>query len=348
MACVDWKTAGRRVDTRYEKVLENLMNYLFTMKKSFIISVFVWMCTLTLGTSCSTTSTITYDCMVPADITLPVELASVGIVNHTPDSLYDLSSKATRVMAQDVADAQYFNDVHLLDSVIVAPMTPQHVDDLARFLEVDFLASLDSLELMLVRSTAHDKPSEYESKAHVHILAKLHLYLPGRDAPMTTMLLKDTLNWYGYGADEQEASDHLPNLGEIALESTIYVGEKLADKLAPHWTTVTRALFVSEAGELKEAAVNIHDDQWDKAKAKWENTYKKTNSTKLKAYCAYDLAVYYEKESEIDKAIEWITISAKHFKEAKSHKATEDAAAYLVFLQNRKKELTLLDLQFAE
>ncbi|GEM_PF-5268087 len=318
------------------------------MKKSFILSGVVWLGALMLGTSCSTTSVFTYDCMVPADITLPVELACVGIINHAPDSLYDLSSRATQVMAQDVADAQYFNDVHLLDSVIVAPMTSQHVDDLARFLEVDFLASLDSLELTLLSSASRTKEGEYESKAHVNILAKMHLYLPGRDAPMATMLLQDTLNWYGYGVDEREAHDKLPTLGEIALECTNYVGEKYADKLVPHWTTVTRALFVSEAGELKEAAVNIHDDQWDKAKAKWENTYKKTNSTKLKAYCAYDLAVYYEKESEIDKAIEWITISAKHFKEAKSHKATEDAAAYLVFLQNRKKELTLLDLQFAE
>ncbi len=318
------------------------------MKKSFSISIFAWLGALILGTSCGTSSTITYDYMLPAELTLPVELASMGIINHTPDSLYELSSKVTQVIAEDVSDARYFNDVHLLDSVITEPMTLAHVDDLARYMEVDFLVSLDSLELTLSRATTKMPEGEYHATAQIDVLGMVRLYLPGRSVPMTHLMVRDTLNWHGYSYDEKEALSFLPTIAVMASESTTYLGEKFADKLVPHWTTVLRALFVRESGELKEAAVNVHDNEWGRAAKKWEMTYNKTNSIKLKAYCAYNLAVYHEKLSEIDNAIEWIIKSAKHFEQVKHHKDVQDAALYLAFLQKRQKELQLLDLQFAE
>lgn len=318
------------------------------MKKSFTISILIWLGALMVGTSCSTSSVVTYDYLRPAEVTLPVELGSMGIVNHVPDSLYELSSKVTQVLAEDVSDAQYFNDIHLLDSVITEPMTPTHVEDLAYFLDVDFLATLDTLELSLKRHSTQNLEGEYEAIAQIEVLARLRLYLPGRAHAFSNLVIKDTLDWHGYALDEQEAFGYLPKIANMAKEATTYVGETLADKIAPHWTTVTRALYVRESGELKEAAVFVHDNEWNAAQAIWDKTYKMTNSTKLKGYCAYNLAVYYEKISEVDTAIDWLTTSAAHFKEVKNHKALQDAALYLIFLKRRQTELQLLDLQFAE
>lgn len=305
-----------------------------------------------LGTSCGTSSVVRYEYMLPAEVTLPVELASIGVVNHTPDSLYDLSTIVTKVIAEDISDARYFNDVHLLDSTLTGPMTSERVDDLARYLEVDFIASLDTIELSLRRSVEILKENHLNrAKADMNILAKLRLYLPGRSTPMATLLMTDSLRWYALSSDivdEKYALNNLPSTNQMVYESAVYIGEQFSKKLVPHWTDVTRVLYVGKSRELNEAAVNVHDGDWEKAVKKWEVAYNKTKSKKVKAFCAYNLGVYYEKVSEIDKAIEWITKSAEHFKEIKDRKAIRDITEYLVFLQSRKTEVQLLDLQFAE
>ena len=135
--------------------------------------------------SCQTIEQIPIEYMMPAEINFPPELRRVAIVNNTssvPDNKWiesDRSRKddeiaravaynngdakiAAESLAEAIANENYFDEVIICDSALRAndkfareeTLTQEEVKELTENLDVDFLISLENLQLKATKNKA--------------------------------------------------------------------------------------------------------------------------------------------------------------------------------------------------
>lgn len=162
----------------------------------------------------------------------------------------------------------------------------------------------------------------------------IKIYIPSRSKPMAVVSKTDSLYW-----------DITPDLSDkrIVTDGTMDAMTTLVPYLIPHWGQVTRLYYTGGSVEMRDAVICLRENDWKEARRLWQQLYdnRKKGSAKMKA--AFNIALSFEMEGDIDQAIEWLG-KAKQLVGSGSEDR-QVIAYYEEALQKKKLDLPKLNLQ---
>ena len=308
--------------------------------------------------SCGSVDLLSYDQLVPAEMSFPSDIRQVGVVNNMPRRLgapvHDLvlgvisaeGVPATEAIAEALADSKYFDQVVICDSSLQSkdadfnqdPMlSMEHVQTLTDDLGVDMLVSLERLWVEISKTKVlypgWDVPYPViEAK----VTPIVRLYVPGRSQPLHTMSLTDSLFW-DLGTPLSEKT--------ILKEATKLAATQIANRMAPSWTQAERIYFSGGCVEMRDAAVYLQEGSWQEAQDTWKELYNRLRKGKTKAKAAYNIALSYEMLGNIEEADKWVHESKKYV--TPNSQEEQIVKLYSDELDRRLKEVVSLNVQMS-
>lgn len=300
--------------------------------------LFILVLNIVLG-SCQTIEQLSIDYMVPSDISFPSTLKRVAIVNNVssnPDNKMIVEPKGdslltknelkraitysnglpaitTESLAKALAEANYFDEVVICDSVLrakdilprEATLSKEEVQKLADNLDVDVIISLENVQIKAVRAI-HFIPEwgAFQGTTDAKIYPTIKVYLPLRKGPMVTINANDSIYWEEIGNTESYTLSRMINDEELIKESSNFAGTIPVKYLTPYWKTANRFIYSSGSVEMRDAAIYVHEKSWEKAFPLWELTYQSKNE-KQQMRSALNIALYYEMKDSIEEAEKW-------------------------------------------
>lgn len=339
----------------------------------FLYVFFLLFCLLL--SSCKVVNSISIDYLLPADVSYPEGIKTVAVVNNTlQDSIgrkrvlnnisntdnrelgvIDCDSKTvTEELAQNLADANYFDQVVICDSALRQNdhssrenrLSQEEVRELSEDLGVDMIVSLEDANMAIKRRYFHVPDyTAVQSSLDATVNTVVRLYLPVRAIPLVTLSDKDSIYWIINSRSLTE---------EIVKEASSFAATLPVRHLVPTWTTVDRYYYASGSVDLRDAAVYVKENEWDKAFELWSKVNKEKNE-KFQMYSAFNIALYYEMKDNLEAAKEWCE-KARDLADKKQRRnskgevtePTQDYAMtslYLLDLDKRMNNVSKLTLQ---
>ena len=288
--------------------------------------------------SCQTVEQLSIDYMLPAEISFPNELKRVAVVNNvsdTPDNTLppkdntiknknELSravayhegqpALTTEALAKAIAEQNYFNEVVICDSALRArdftpresTLSQEEVQTLAQFLDVDCIISLENLQMKSTRVLSYiPEWNTYYGTLDTKVYPTLKIYLPGRKSPMVTINTHDSIFWEEYGNTEGFVRSRLPDERQMIREASEFAGSVPVNRILPYWKTANRYYFINGSVAMRDAAVYVKENEWEKASKLWEQAFKAAKNDKKKMRAAFNLALYYDMKDSVEEAHKW-------------------------------------------
>ena len=290
-------------------------------------NVFIWLvCFCSMLSSCSSVELLTFDQLQPAEITFPTGIRYVGVVDNTPyrsqpkkailtfGLLNGDGKTCSEALAGALADSKYFDEVVIKDdalndentgSSLDSPaLSAEKVQGLIQDLNVDLLIVLDQFWVETSRKNVYYPGwSEPYPAIQAKLKPVVKLYLPTRSQPMATLTDVDSLYW----DVNMRVSEH-----DILKEASSWAAVKMANKLVPNWSKSERLYFHGGNIEMRDADVYVREGDWKEAQATWKGLYDRLKKGKTKAKAAYNIALSYEMEGNIEEAEKWVHIASKY------------------------------------
>jgi hypothetical protein len=131
-------------------------------------------------------------------------------------------------------------------------------------------------------------------------------------------------------------------INDIEMNYVLYMngymmGEAFGKKLVPHWKDVDRVFYKSPGRDLRKAGSLIREDKWYFAGKVWDELSQSHNK-KLASRAAFNIALAYEKDDDLEQALSWISYSD-------SLNSTPLSGGYKLSIQERIKQRPVLNLQ---
>lgn len=346
--------------------------------------------TLLLG-SCQTVEQLSIDYLLPADVSFPLELKRVAIVNNTcatPDNklvpeeskvfdgvrraiaYHDGKAKiATESLAKAIADENFFDEVIICDSALRAndilprqsTLSKQEVEELIAALDVDFLISLENLQLKATKEvTFLPQWNSYLGTINVKAYPSIKVYIPQRNTPMVAINAIDSIYWEGYNSREALALTNLISDKELLDQASAFAGTVPVKYLIPYWKTGTRYYYTNGSVAMRDAAVYVRQNSWEKAFDLWNQAYNGAKSKKKQMQTAINIGLYYEMIDNMEEAEAWIVkaqglaytlekVESMDLSQIESNRIPNYflTAIYLKELRERKEGLAKLKMQMS-
>ena len=267
--------------------------------------------------SCTTIQTMCYERLCPADVVFVEQIRKVGVVNNTPAvqqdyeqvdyasaSLEGDGAVTVEALAQEVASAEYFDEVVVYDKQfrrssypLDQPIPKATVDELLHLLDVDMLLAMERVNVELKESMIYMPEWNNAVPAVDGIVTSIvRAYLEQREEPLFTVQKTDTLCW--------EVTPKL-TFGDVVKDVSEYAASMPMQNLLPYWKEMERYYFDGGNVEMRDAGVYVREGEWEEASMLWKKVYdKKKGKAKMRA--AYNLAVYSERKNDFDRAKEYL------------------------------------------
>ena len=327
------------------------------------LSLTLTLATVTLLSSCQTIEPFKIDYMIPAQVNFPETLRRVAVVNNTPalksdqivieqneseaqKSYWGDGVLATEELAKALADGNYFDEVIICDSALRATdsvpqahhLTLDEVAHLTQQLDVDFIISLDAVLIKSQRKMEFfPQWNIFGGSVDSKVYTTTRIYLPQRQNAMATINANDSIFWESDGLTESDALRSLPNDIEVRNQSSQFAGTTPVNQLLPHWRSGQRYLYGGLSVAFRDAMIYVHEGDWNEAITLWEKEFDGKNKRRKKA-AAYNLAVGYELQDQIDQALRWLKLSIEQTQ-------PESAEQLMMKLYEQELQLRLSGMQ---
>jgi hypothetical protein len=277
---------------------------------------------------CQTVEQITLEQLQPAEVYYPDGIRSVAVIDHpsagdTLSSALDSAARANGIswlkgntsrtaeaLAKALADANYFDEVVICDTVVPAGkdngglLTREEVGRLTEGLKVDMLLTVDEVSMLSQRKAlALPEWNCYRGVADVKVYSTVQAYLPQRSKPLFTVYSNDSIYWEEFAPTVQQIAQQLTPDSTVVREASDFAGTLPLKYLVPHWVSTTRSLYAGGTSAMRDAMVAVRNGNWDKAHELWEPEYKKAKKDNAKMRLAYNLAIYNEMAGNIDESV---------------------------------------------
>lgn len=297
-------------------------------------------CCVLLFSGCQSIEQLSIDYMLPAEVSFPSALRRVAVVNNMPpipDNKLILEENdekkkdeteiarktkyfngdgkiATESLAEALANENYFDEVIICDSALRAhdmipresTLSKEEVEKLTQSLDADFLIALENVQMRSIRKIEYlPEWGVYAGTLDLKVYPTVKVYLPQRNGPMVTVNASDSIFWDHAAPSMAQAGAGLISEKEMLREASEFAGTIPVSHMLPHWKTASRYLFTGGSVNMRDAAVFVREDNWDKAIELWKQTYEKKKKGKQKMYAAYNIALGYEMQDSIHTAEEW-------------------------------------------
>ena len=351
-------------------------------------------CCVLLFSGCQSIEQLSIDYMLPAEVSFPSALRRVAVVNNMPpipDNKLILEENdekkkdeteiarktkyfngdgkiATESLAEALANENYFDEVIICDSALRAhdmipresTLSKEEVEKLTQSLDADFLIALENVQMRSIRKIEYlPEWGVYAGTLDLKVYPTVKVYLPQRNGPMVTVNASDSIFWDHAAPSMAQAGAGLISEKEMLREASEFAGTIPVSHMLPHWKTASRYLFTGGSVNMRDAAVFVREDNWDKAIELWKQTYEKKKKGKQKMYAAYNIALGYEMQDSIHTAEEWalkaqeVAYDVDKIDEKKTQEGVDlmdipnyfAITRYLNELQERKEGMTRLNAQ---
>ncbi|WP_010420860.1 DUF6340 family protein [Anaerophaga thermohalophila] len=328
---------------------------------------------------CASYSTIELDVLKPADIEIPVEIASVVVVDNArpfissdsavhkiilPDRNYsidtirveDFGKRVVESFSGTLESKQFFDSVHVAKGSfknparenLLSPLSSFEIDSLLRHYNAQAVISLDYFDYgTTLRIT--DTPDFYYSTldARSNSYWRIHNGLTGEI--MDVHFLRDTIFWEGAGASLMEVANKLPPIRKALEMAAQHAGEEYADYVAPGWKNEIRRYYTHGHPLFSRASELIAGGKWEEANRICYYVYE-NGSDKQRARAAFNLALGKEVLGEFREAAAWAYRSMEAYQElgalSVSQKEKDISVQYYTQLAVRIQEKKKLDEQY--
>ena len=287
--------------------------------------------------SCSPVRYVSIETYNPAGITFPQEVKNLLIVNHAvaqPEVPYEstlvnrddslkLSADSAlftfcRVLGTEIAASPYFKDVRMLEEGYRKDryffsdrmLTSNDVSLLCEEHEVDAVVSLDRLMFEIKESLQKGFDFEIEGWMAIEVSGVIRAYLPGSDAPLSTIEIVDTI-YPQLMFDVLNMTTVFVDAEVLLQDAATLVAKRSLVNFIPYWSGDARWYYVSANAPWKEAGAYAASDKWEQAGEKWKKLFDSAadSSWKLRSRLASNLALASELTGDFSKALYWATES---------------------------------------
>ncbi|MBK7174881.1 MAG: hypothetical protein IPH84_17010 [Bacteroidales bacterium] len=330
---------------------------------------------ITLFYSCSTRS-IPMKLLVPAEVTIPKDVQSIAILNHslpakqeqfinilegfiTGESILadrEGSFQCIRGVEARLNESPRVKAFALETDAYRGTGTRQFpefldwetIDALCDQYKVDAILSLETFDsdFGIKKHTSEYKEkvngrevkkTEYHADLRIDVNSGWRFYDRKNRNMIDQVSFSDRKEWSGSGKTEQGALNDLPSKRRAINESGRFAGFQMANRISPNWRTETRTYFVKGNEDLKAAKVQVKFNNWDEAINIWKKL-SENKDPKIAGRACYNLALASEMKGNMDIAIVWAEKAMKvyHVKKARN---------YVDVLYTRKDNELRLDKQ---
>ena len=184
----------------------------------------------------------------------------------------------------------------------------------------------------------------------VEITGVVRGYLPGRDNPLATVYVQDSVFWSESADNMEQLKLYLPSPDEALRAAGQYIGTKITPNFVPHWDNESRWFYKGEGARWKEATAYALSDKWEEAALRWKHVYENSSRWKERAKAASNLALYYEMKTQLKEAYNWAAKSYEIFnsKKGEDYNYTKMQRLYVEALGKRIRSDQKLNKQFGE
>ena len=342
------------------------------MKKIGLCLLIAW-----LLSACSTIEYIGIETYNPAEVTFPKSIKNVLVVNNAlpqPDNLgyiYKLYGviqdtarmkadsalfDACRSLGTSIAEESFFKDVLLfhdgtrLDTQYQdgVKLDKAVVNRLCKETGTDAIISFDRLLFNVEKNVSTLSGGYVVGDLQVYVSGIIRSYLPGRENPLATIHVEDSLYWSEGAENITLLAQFLPTANEAIRAAADYVGKKATPNFIPHWDKETRWIYKSEGARWKEATAYAMSEKWEQASSRWKAIYDASSKWREQAKAASNLALYYEMNTQLKEAYDWAMKSYMLFKEhgGEADSQTGVQQLYVDALSKRIQSNLKLNTQF--
>jgi hypothetical protein len=352
------------------------------MRKHFIYLLIATFVSIT--TNAAERLYTTLDVLRPAKVSFPADADKILIINNSSVQPFDyghktelLNDKARNVrentdslsifclsaLAEELSDKYFFKSIVLHQNSVnksnlfftLQPLTADTIQKLCKKYDVNVVLSLDRIkendrtaEYFLGNNINIDKP--FVSNFEVKYETIWSVYYPPEDPHRNAFVLHDTLYWENEAAEKQFIQTGLPKRYDALVDGALYTGRNTVKKLVPWWDKVDRYFFSSSSAKMKEAIDSVYVKNWNAAIDIWKNILNTSKNSSLKAKAANNIAVCYEINNDIDKALEYaqesLTLSDNSI--YSDYNFIKQILDYVQQLKTRQKEIQLIKEQLGE
>lgn len=331
-----------------------------------------------LSISCSGLKYMTVETREPAQVTLPVDVMRITIVNNVVQQPDDIGhyltqlgrsgterAKAssdsiaifyTEALTQFLNEEDYFQQVTFYNKPLredsdffrEQALSPEKMNDIRKETNADAVISLDKL---IVET---DKREHFRQQGYTYsdmtgkIQSVIRAYLPTMDGKIPTVQYTDSLHWEGFDIQDNLAYSEmmLPSREEAMKILAVRAAEKMTNVFAPHWEMQDRWYYTMPNTLMREGENFAKGADWENAINKWELFYNSQSNKTSKAKAASNIALAYEMSDDMDKAFEWAKKANDLFNESTSPNSLERKRSqlYMNEIERRRSTTNSIDM----
>lgn len=331
-------------------------------------------------TGCASYSTINIDVLKPAKITIPVEIASVVVVNnaypfqksdtavhrinlpgrqYTVDTIWvqDFGQITAETFARELRYRQFFDSVFVAEEAFktkiegrnpLSPLTRYKLDSLCNKYDAQGVISLDYYDYGTTINVENMTDYFYSTlDARSNTYWTFHNCLTGER--LDYYFQRDTIFWESFGGSVVNSVNDLPKIRQSLKDAAHHAGSRYAEFVAPTWANEDRIFYQKGHPLFFEAANEVAKNNWDAAKRIWYKIYESSEG-KTKARAAFNLALGQEVTGNFLEAAAWGWRAVEKYKSLKGISVSEMekdiAVSYYMKLSRRLQEKKKLDEQY--
>lgn len=342
-------------------------------------SIIVLIALVLLASSCSTLLYTSVDILKPARVTFDPNDTRLLIVNNSVPQPADyghrvqyfnekprlesvntdsLSLFAIESLAESLAEKEFFSTITIHDEKLnnsnyffsITHLPFDTVNALCDRFDSDVIISLDRIKVT-------DKVDEYflneESLFYTTLEARYEtrwsVYVPEKTT-YQAITLHDTVFWDARSAQRKQGVKLLPNRYNALIDGALYAGRNSINKFIPFWTKADRYFFMGGNKKLTQGMDSVTVRNWSGAIEVWTQILDSRASVATKAKASHNIAVVYEIQGELTKAVEQMDKTLEFLgKSAMTNSNTTfTIVAYYDELQKRKYDIELLNKQLGD
>lgn len=345
------------------------------MKKKLILYLMLAL-TVLLASSCATKMYYTtLDVLKPAQVTFPLNVNNVVIVNnavpqpanvgHHNTTLYGNRTSETlrfdsagifitAALRDGLKAKSFFNRVELSlvnqntvkDHNSVGKLSGAQINSLCKMYNADAVIAVNRINIQdEIFEYYNGGSEEFYNDLEVKVKTDWAVFYP--DKKVQNIQFLDSFLWQSGDYNRVRSRDKLPKRYDALVDASILTGTNVAARMIPRWEKEDRVFFSSGNKQMTQAMDSVSKTNWAGAIELWKNAAATAKNAKIKYQSFHNIANAYEIKGDMDKAIEYAKRALDTYSESTN---TRDNDGYIIAtsyqnLINRKKEMDLIKRQ---
>lgn len=332
-----------------------------------------------LFSGCVSYSTIGIDVLKPAGVEIPVEIASVVVVDNSSgyfngdtgihkiilpnrtfsvDTIHfkDFGKVAVNTFAEALKNKAFFDSVYVYPGKLFPlsrdnsnfSLSEQSIDSLCNRYNAQGVISLDYYSYGTVLRV--DETSDlFYATLDARSLTRWTIYNGVNGGKVDVYVQRDTIFWDAADYSMNSSVANLPQFREALKMAAQNAGVKYAEYVAPSWEPQSRRYYIQGHPLFYKASELVDEGKWEEAGRIWYYVYQ-NGKGKQKARAAFNLALSKEMQGDFLEAAAWAWKSLEEYQNLRSLSSTQSekdfCKFYYMLLAHRIQEKKKLDVQY--